>query len=481
MHIANIFRILGLFILFYSFTLLVPIIVSLLYKDGAALIFLKSAFCIGLFGLVLWGPTRKSHREVKPREGFLIVTLLWVLLCLCSTLPFILSNTATIIESVFESTSGLTTTGATVLVGLDDLPKSIVYFRQQLQFIGGGGVILFAIAILPLLGVGGMQLFRAEASGPFKEEKMTPRIAQTAKTLWFLYILLILLCAFFYWVFGMSLFDAICHSFATISTGGFSTHDSSFAYFQSPWIHVVAVFFMFLGAVNFSLHFMALRRFSFRHYWQDIEFKTFLIYCIIITLIITLTLWYYNIFEGTHRNLLQALFQVATFSSTTGFFSADYSKFPTFIPILLILISLIGGCAGSTAGGIKFIRAILMKKQAHREIERLIHPNGHYVIKLGYSRLNQRTLDAIWGFLGVYIATFCILLLLLLATGLDFLTAFSGLGAAVSSGGLGLGVISENFKPLNASAKLILSFAMLAGRLEFFTLLVLFSRSYWKN
>lgn len=481
MHIANIFRILGLFILFYSLTLLVPIFVSLLYNDGAVLVFLKSALSIGLFGLLLWGPTHKTHREVKPREGFLIVTLLWVLLCLCSTLPFVLSQSATLFEAIFESTSGLTTTGATVLVGLDDLPKSIIYFRQQLQFIGGGGVILFAVAILPLLGVGGMQLFRAEASGPFKEEKMTPRIAETAKALWLLYVVLVILCAFFYWVFGMSIFDAICHSFATVSTGGFSTHDNSFGYFQSPWIQAVAVFFMFLGAVNFSLHFMAVRRFSLRHYWHDIEFKTFLLYSLSMTLMIALILWHYNMFEGGGRNLLQSLFQVTTFSSTTGFFSADYSKFPTFIPILLLLISLIGGCAGSTSGGIKFIRAILMKKQAHREIERLIHPNGHYVIKLGYSRLNHRTLDAIWGFLGVYIATFCILLLLLLATGLDFLTAFSGLGAAVSSGGLGLGAISESFKPLNDPAKLILSFAMLAGRLEFFTLLVLFSRSYWKN
>lgn len=481
MHIANILRILGLVVLSYSLTMLPPLLVAFWYNEPTSSIFLVATALTAILGLLLWSPTRNAQREVRPREGFLIVTLLWVLLCLVSTLPFLLSGQISLFDAIFEATSGLTATGATVLVGLEILPKSLLYYRQQLQFIGGGGIILFAVAILPMLGVGGMQLLRAEMAGPFKEDKLTPRIAQTAKTLWYIYVGLVLLCALFFWAAGMSFFDAICHSFSTISTGGFSTHDDNFAYFNSPFIQYIAIFFMFLGAINFSLHFIALRRQTLKHYWQDIEFRSYVIYLILMMVLVTTTLWYFGVFHSLHTTLHQSMFQVMTFATTTGFSSADFGQFPTFIPILLLLMSLIGGCAGSTAGGIKMIRAILLNKQGAREIERLIHPNGHYVIKLGYSRLQSRTLDAIWGFLGVYIAVFVALLLLLIATGLDFTSAFSGVAASISSGGLGLGLLYDNFKILNDPAKMILSVGMLAGRLEFFTLLVLFSPSYWRN
>lgn len=480
MHITNILKILGIVVLFYSLTMLPPILVALWYHENTILNFIIATMLTAVLGLLLWFPTRHEHRELRPREGFLIVTLIWVLLCIISTLP-LLTYQVSFFDAIFEVTSGLTATGATVFTGLEDFPKSILYYRQQLQFIGGGGIILFAVAILPMLGVGGMQLIRAEMAGPFKEDKLTPRVAQTAKTLWYIYVGLVLICAFLFWLAGMTPFDAICHSFATVSTGGFSTHDQNFGFFQNPLIQYVAVVFMFLGAINFSLHFVAVRRKTLRHYWQDVEFRFYIVYLLIITGLVVSMLWYYNLFNSFETTFHPSIFQVTTFATTTGFASTDYSKFPSFLPILLILIGMVGGCAGSTAGGIKMIRAILMNKQGIREIERLIHPSGHYVIKLGYSRLQNRTLDAIWGFLGVYIAIFTILLLLLIGTGLDFISAFSGVAAAISSSGLGLGALSENFKALNDPAKLILTFAMLAGRLEFFTLLVLFSPSYWRH
>lgn len=481
MNVSNILRIIGLSLVFYSLTMLPPVFIAFWYEEKTISIFLIACAMSIFFGLLLWFPNHRSHREVRQKEGFLIVTLLWIFLCLSSSIPFLLSNTASFVDSVFEATSGLTTTGATVLIHLDTLPKSIMYYRQQLQFIGGGGIILFAIAILPMLGVGGMQLFRAEMAGPFKEDKLTPRIAQTAKTLWYLYVGLVCLCALCFWLTGMDVFDAVTHSFATVSTGGFSTHDQSFLYFNNAAIEWVAILFMFLGAVNFALHFMSLRHLTLRHYWQDVEFRTYFIYLLFIITLVMFTLWQHSDFHNFKDFVTPSIFQVVTFCTTTGFSSVEYAKFPSYVPILLVLISLIGGCAGSTAGGIKMIRALLMNKQSVREIQRLIHPNGYYVIKLGYSRLQHRTLDAVWGFFGVYIASFCLLLLFLLATGLDFLTAFSGLAAALSSGGLGLGAITDNFKSLNDAAKIILSFAMLAGRLEFFTILVLLSPGYWRN
>lgn len=483
MHIYNILRILGLLLMLFSITMLPPIGVAWWYKESLISVFLLAAGVTFLMGFIFWLLTRQFHREIRAREGFLVVTLLWISLSLVSALPFIFTENLniSIIDALFESVSGLTTTGATVLTGLDNFPRSILYYRQQLQFIGGGGIILFGIAILPMLGVGGMQLFRAEMPGPFKEDKLTPRIAQTAKTLWMIYVGLISLCALTYWAAGMSLFDAIGHSFSTISTGGFSTHDQNIAYFQSPAIRWVGILFMILGAVNFSLHFIALRGLTLRHYWQDLECRAFLYLILIITVIVSSALLYFNVFATAHTTLLESLFQVTSFCTTTGFSSAHYSLWPTFVPILLLFLCIVGGSAGSTAGGVKMIRALLFYKQWFREILRLIHPNGHYVIKLGNSLLQPRTLDAVWGFFGVFMTIFSLLLILLMATGLDFLTAFSGLTASITSAGLGLSTISDHFQSLNSSAKLLLSIAMLAGRLEFFTLLVLLTPSYWRS
>lgn len=483
MYFSNTLRILGMLIMGFSVSFLIPIFVALLYREKTIPLFLE---CIGislLTGFILWFLTRKETKEVKAKEGFLIVTLLWIVLSFISTLPFLLSDypSFSIADAIFESISGLTTTGASVFTNLDHMPRSLLYFRQQLQFIGGGGIILLSIAIMPMLGVGGMQLFRADIPGPFKDEKMTPRIAQTAKTLWYIYVGLVLLCVLSYWSVGMQLFDAVGYAFSTVSTGGFSVHDQSFANYKNYRLHIVAIIFMFLGAVNFSLHFTAIRRGNLQHYWYDPEFRTYLLFILSLTLLVASTLYYFKTFDNPTTTFIEVLFQITTFCTTTGLSSANYSSWPTYIPVLFMMLGLIGGCAGSTAGGLKIIRMLLLKKQGFREIQRLIHPRGHYVIKLGYSLLHHRTLDALWGFFGVFVATSSVLLLVLMAAGLDFLTAFSALAASVSNSGLGLGKVSDNFKSINDTAKYILSVAMLLGRLEFFTLLVLLTPSYWKQ
>lgn len=483
LHIINVFRILGLLLMPFSLSMIPPIFVALWYRENTTFAFLSATFLTLVFGFILWFPFRKDSRDIQARDGFLIVTLLWVVLSITGTLPFTLAENPHIsyIDAFFETISGLTTTGATVLSNLENLPRSILYYRQQLQLIGGGGIILIGIAILPMLGVGGMQLFRAEMTGPFKEEKLTPRVAQTAKMLWMIYVGLTILCALSFWAAGMSLFDAIGHSFSTISTGGFSTHDMSFEYFKSPTLKYLAIFFMMLGAINFSLHFIAVRNGTLKQYWQNTEFKTYLYFWLIISTGVIVFLLYHHSFADTHHTILNGLFQVTSCLTTTGFFITNINYLPTFLPILLILLSLLGGCAGSTAGGLKMIRVIILKMQSAREIQRLIHPNGHYVIKLKDSILHHRVLDSVLGFFYIFVSVFVLFLLLFLATGLDFLTAFSTLAASISNGGLGLGLVSEHFKTLNEPAKVISSFAMLIGRLELFTVLVLFMPSYWRN
>lgn len=481
-YISNASRILGLLLMAFSATMLPPILIALWFKENTIFEFCAATIATLGLGITLWFPFRKRARELQDREAFLIVVLLWLALSITGAFPFTFLENLHIsyIDAVFETISGLTTTGATVLSDLDEMPRSILYYRQQLQFIGGGGIIVLSIAILPLLSVGGMQLFRAEMAGPFKEDKLTPRIAQTAKTLWLIYVGLVVVCAFCYWLAGLNLFDAIGYSFSTISTGGFCTHDDNFNSFQNPILEWLCVVFMLLGAINFSLHFSALRRRSLLHYWQDPEFKTYFKFWFFTIVLISSTLFYFHVFDDINTTITKTIFQVTAFFTTTGFFSEDFSNWPTFIPILLMFICLLGGCAGSTAGGIKIIRLLVLKKQGMREIQRLIHPNGHYVIKFGYSRLSHKTLDAILGFFCIFVATFLLLLLLLLAMGLDPLTAFSSLTASISNTGLRLGAAPDNFKFFSEPVKVVISIAMLAGRLELFTLFVLLTPHYWR-
>ncbi len=400
-----------------------------------------------------------------------------------ASIPLILLEdpVISVVDAVFESMSGLTTTGATILVSIDDLAPSILYYRQQLQWFGGMGIIVLAVAVMPMLGIGGMQLYRAETPGPVKDNKLTPRITETAKALWYIYLGLTILCALAYYLAGMTAFDALNHAFSTIAIGGFSTHDASLGYFQSVPVNLVATVFMFLAGLNFGLHFITFRSRGVAAYLNDPEARVYSIVIIAASTVTVVTLYYFDVFGSLNETVVQGITQVVSIVTTTGFTTTDFSLWPTFLPVLLILLSTVGGCAGSTAGGMKVIRSMLLYKQGAREIQKLVHPNAMIPIKIGRKAINDNVINAVWGFLSLYIMSYVILLIMLLATGVDPITAFSAITACLNNLGPGLGDVATNYASISDFGKAVLAFAMLLGRLELFTLLVMFSRTFWKG
>lgn len=476
-------RIIGFLLILFSFTMLPPALVGYIYGDGAIAPFLDSFALMLVVGATLFLPLRNYHKELRLRDGFIVVVLVWVVFGLIGALPLILLETPNIsmTDSMFESISALTTSGATVLTNIDSLPHSILFYRQQLAWVGGGGIIVLAVAVLPMLGVGGMQLYRAETPGPMKDSKLTPRITETAKAMWYVYLGLTIVCAVAYWLAGMSGFDAIGHSFATIATAGFSTHDASMGYFNSKTIELVAVVFMILAAINFSLHFIAWRNLNLMGYFQDTEAKAYLV---VLGLLSSITIGYLYVadtFDSFGDALHHGVFQTVSMATSTGFFTAQYAAWPGFLPVLLIFSTFIGGCAGSTCGGIKVIRILLLFKQGIREIKLLIHPNALIPVKVGGKPISDRVINAVWGFFSLYVLAFVVLLLTLMAMGMDQVTAFSALAACLNNVGLGLGEVSSNFGSISDQAKWVLGFAMLLGRLEVFTLMVLFTATFWRK
>ena len=466
----------------FSLTMLVPALIAGATADGTERVFLGAFAITWLSGLVLWYPVRAEQGELRTRDGFLITALFWLVLGLFGALPFMLSSLPhlSLTDAIFESISGLTTTGATVISGLDALPASILYYRQQLQWLGGIGIIVIAVAILPMLGIGGMQMYRAETPGPVKESKLTPRITGTAKALFFIYLVLTVVCAIAYLLAGMSPFDAISHSFSTVAIGGFSTHDASIGYFDSPAIMIICMVFMLLSSLNFALHYFCWRHRSISHYLEDSESRFFLA-AVAITLIVACSaLVAYGHYDSTQA-WLHGSFQVISIATTTGFATTDFSLWPSFIPIMLLLFAFMRGCAGSTAGGMKVIRVLLITKQGLREIKQLIHPNAVIPIKLGTRTVPDRVVMAVWSFFSIYVIAFMVGLVLLLATGLDFISSFSAIAAAQNNLGPGLGEVAVNYGAVNPFAKLVLCAYMLLGRLEIFTLLVLFSPAFWRR
>ncbi|WP_299796588.1 TrkH family potassium uptake protein [uncultured Shewanella sp.] len=485
MQYRTIIRITGLLMGLFSLSLLPPALVAVIYKDGGGTAFIQ-AFTLSLFlGFILWYPNRKHNKDLRTREGFLLVVLFWGVLGSIGAVPFIFSDQPdlSMTDSFFESFSALTTTGATVIVGLDSLPKAILFYRHLLQWLGGMGIIVLAVAILPVLGIGGMQLYRAEMPGPVKDSKMTPRIAETAKALWYIYFALTIACAFAYWVAGMDMFDAICHSFSTIAIGGFSTHDASMGYFDSTAINMVCVVFLLIAALNFSLHFTAFTRrgINLRVYFRDAEFKALILVQLVLTGICFATLYHSGIYDSPEETLDFALFQAVSISTTAGFGTESFHVWPLFLPMLLIFSSFIGGCGGSTAGGIKVMRMILLLKQGSRELKRLVHPRGMFSIRIGNKALPERVIDAVWGFFSAYALVFVICMLALMAMGMDNITAFSATAACLNNLGPGLGEVASNYASIGDGAKWVLLIAMLFGRLEVFTLLVLFTPTFWKT
>ncbi len=483
MQLAAVQRILGVLLMVFSLTLVPPIGVSLYYADGETLPFID-AFLITLgLGLLSWLPVRRQRRELRLRDGFIVVVMFWTVLSAIGSVPFMLSDNpvVSVTDAVFESVSGLTTTGATVLVGLDDLPRSILYYRQQLQWLGGMGIIVLAVAVLPMLGIGGMQLYRAETPGPMKDTKLTPRITETAKALWYIYLGMTVVCALGYWAAGMTLFDAIGHAFSTVAIGGFSTHDASMGYFDSPAIDMVAVVFMFAAGVNFSLHFVAFRQRSLSGYLQDSEFRFYAGLLGVVVLITIVGLYASNTYKDPWEAVLQGLFQAVSIGTTAGFTTAAFYDWPGYLAILLLFASFVGGCASSTGGGIKAIRVLLLIKQGMREITRLIHPSAQIPVRIGDKTIAPRVIEAVWGFFALYVASFTVMYLLVAATGVELMTAFSAVAACINNLGPGLAGVGVHYADINDAAKWILCFAMLLGRLEIFTLLVLLSPAFWRR
>lgn len=481
MHLLVVQRILGVLLMVFSLTMLPPMAISFWVGDGATVGFTEAYLLTLVTGLLIWLPVRRHRQELRVRDGFFIVVLFWTVLGLSGALPFVLDKDfeMSITDAVFEAVSGLTTTGATVIVGIDNLPVSLLYYRQQLQWLGGMGIIVLAVAVLPMLGIGGMQLYRAEAPGPVKDSKLTPRITGTAKALWLIYLVLTLVCSLAYWLAGMQPFDALGHAFSTVAIGGFSTHDASMGYYDSITIELVAVIFMLLSGANFALHFVAVRRRSLTGYWADSEFRAYVYLLGLVFLIVSFSLYVLGVYSSWGESLSRGLFQAVSIGTTTGFTTADYSLWPGFISILLLFTSFVGGCAGSTGGGIKVIRFLLLIKQGAREIQRLIHPNAEIPIRVNNKTVSPKVVDAVWGFFALYVASYVIMYLLLASTGLDLMTAFSAVGACINNLGPGLADVGTTFAGLSDAAKWILCFAMLLGRLEIFTLLVLLTPAFW--
>lgn len=474
-------RVTGLFILIFNMALLPPLGVSLFYADGEALLFLESMVIAGALGLLLWWPVRHAGGDLGHRDGFLIVVLFWVVLSALSALPLVLGAQMRFIDAMFEAVSGFTTTGATVLIGLDNMSPSILYYRQQLNWLGGMGVIVLAVALLPLLGSGGMQLYKAETPGPMKDDKLTPRITQTARILWLVYLGLTVICTLAFWLAGMTLFDAIGHAMATVATGGFSSHDASFGYFDSVSIEIIAEIFMVLGAINFAVHFLAWRDRSLTVYWVNREVRVFLFLIIGSVLIVTVILAQATYSGDWLQALRHSAFQAVSFITSTGFFSQDYTLWPSAAVLFLFYIACIGGCGGSTCGGLKVMRVILLVKQSVREMKWLLHPHAAMVLRIDRQVISARARFAVWGFISLYAVSGALLMLLLTADGLDLVTAFSITITTLNNTGPALGVVGANFTGLSDYAKVVSILGMLLGRLELFTLIIVFTPAFWRR
>ena len=475
-------RVLGYLLCLFSSTMIPPAIVAVIYDEAVVNVFVGSGLVILLVGACLLFPVRHARNALRLRDGYLIVVLFWLVLSVAGALPFMMFAypTMSLAQSLFESFSGLTTTGATVIVGLDYLPKAVLFYRQELQWLGGMGIIVLAVAILPMLGIGGMQLYQAETSGPHKDSKLTPRIAQTAKALWLIYLALTAACGGAYYLAGMEAFDAVGHAFSTVAIGGFSTHDESLGFFQSPAVESVAIVFMVLSGVNFSLHFLAVRGRGLRPYREDAEFAGYIWFLCGVSLLVVLGLYAFGHFTISDA-LRQGIFHVVSIATTTGFTTTDFYNWPGSLPFLLLCASFVGGCAGSTGGGMKVIRVLLLFRQGMRELTQLVHPRAKLVVKIGHKAIPPRVQEVVWGFFAAYVAVFVFIIALLLTAGLDHVTAFSAAVASMNNLGPGLSEVGANYATLGDFPLLVLSFAMLMGRLEIFTLLVLFTPAFWRR
>ena len=475
-------KILGTGLILFSAIQSFPIIISLIYNEQNYLSFLESSLITFASGLFLYGVNySKDYEDLKIRDGFLLIVLLWFIFSIFASIPFILkTDPLTIVNAYFEAVSGLTTTGATIFVNLDNELKSILFYRALLQWVGGLGIVVLALALFPILGIGGMQLYRGEASNPVNNNKLRPKMAETAKSLWFIYLFLTILCFFCYRFSGMTNFDAVTHAFTTIAIGGFSNYDNSFAYFSNNLIYLFASVFMFLSAISFSLHFVAFNKIDITGYFKDKELRFYATIIFVSFILIFIVLQSTNT-NGNFDTLILSIFQTISFATTTGFVSTDQSSLPLFIPYLLIALAGMGACAGSTGGGLKAIRVYILFRQAKNELKKLIHPSSVIPLKIGDNVIDKEISDSVWGFVSVYLFALFFGILLILATGINIETAFSTIFSCLNNLGPALGDATENYASLNDASKIILSFTMILGRLEIYTLLVLFTTFFWRS
>jgi trk system potassium uptake protein len=477
-------RILGILLACFSVTFLIPIGFGLAF-DEPSLIAFEEAFMVTLvLGLLILGLTWWHKRELQPRDGFLLVAMVWLVLPVFAAIPFYrFFPDLNFAQAYFEAVSGLTTTGATVLVGLDDMPQSILIWRAFMQWLGGMGILILAIAILPLLGVGGMQIYRAEMAGPVKDTKLTPRIAETAKLLYSIYFLLSLLCFFAYWFAGMTWFDALVHMGSTMALGGLSSHDASFGYFDSPLIEAVAVIFMLIAGVNFVMHAVALKSMSLRVYWQDAQAKWFWFTALAGSLVVCLFLYFSGVYPTFGESFRHALFNTVSIATTTGYATQDYALWPPFAGWFIMFLAAFATSSGSTGCGIKMIRLIVLVKQAKRELMRIIHPRLVDPLQIEGSVVSNQVIFAVLAYMLFYGATVMVASFLLLLSGMDPITAVSATLASVNNIGPGLGEVgpASSYAGLTEFQLWVCSFAMLLGRLELLTLLVVLLPAFWKD
>ncbi len=471
--ILNLFSVL---VLFFSFSYIFPIVVSIIFDDGALHIFVKTLIAISLIGIIGLAATRNINNELSQKDGFVIIVMFWVVLSVAGSIPFYLSGMS-IIDSFFESMSGITTTGATVISNIDTLPESVLFYRQMLQWMGGMGLIVLAIAVMPLLGIGGGQIYKTEIPGAMGEQRLTPRIKETAQALWSIYLGLTILCALLYYLGGMSAFDAISHAMSTVAIGGFSTHNESIGYFNSSTIEIICIIFMLLSAFSFTLHYFAIYKRKPLKYFYDPEFR-FFFSILLLVLAASLFINSFTNYENS-PNFKEIVFHSVSMITTTGFSTSDTSDWPLSVSFLLLVGAFVGACSGSVGGGVKSWRVMIMLNHAYSNIMKMIHPNSVISLKIGSRSVDDEVATSVWGFFSIYVISFMILLLAVLTSGLDLESAFSAVGACLNNLGPGLGAVSENYSNISSFTKSVLAFAMLLGRLEIFTLLVILTPMFW--
>lgn len=483
-RLLPVLHVLGALLMFFSATYLMPIATSLIYADGTWPEFVAAMGIALAFGALLFVAGRRGKRELKPRDGFLLVTLSWILMAAIATVPLMLViDGLSFTDAFFETMSGLSTTGATVLVGLEKLPPAINLWRHELNWLGGMGIIVLAVAILPLLGVGGMQLYKAEVTGVSKESKLTARIGDTAKVLWLVYFVITVACILSLKAVGMNWLDAVCHAFAAMGLGGFSTYDASVGQFDSPAIEAVLIVFMILAALNFATHFLVWRKRSLRVYFQDTEAIGVVTLIVVSTLVCAAYLWAQGTYPDFLTNLRHVAFNLVSIATDCGFASQDYDKWPIFVPLWMLFLSCITVSSGSTGGGIKMVRTLILAQQAHVELKRLIHPHVVAPLRVGSMIVPSSIAGAVLGFIFLYILTIGELTFFLVASGLDFTSSISAIIACINNAGPGLNVVgpAQNYQGLTDFQTWVCSAAMLIGRLEVMSIFVLLTPAFWRK